>query len=203
MAKATTKTEKVTIEEITSQEDFKQFLSMLEVTSEDWTPWDDLSSDAQRDIINKFYLWKEKGSPKAEMPKLKDEKEDVITMLCRFKHRGIQYLYYETDDGRTIGREDIIQYAQEPELDENNQPTGKMINNNVVVKWDYKYTIQYDAKIGKEYLEKALKNDAVCKFGVPGTYIRCSDPESEFLLPDWRDVQKLMQNAPGIKGRRV
>lgn len=203
MAKAATKTEKVTMEEITSTEDFKKFCSMLYVTDQLSKDFDELSTDDQRDIVNKFYLWKDKGSPKAEMPKLKDDKVDVITMLCRIKYRGTQYLYYETDDGRTVGREDINTYAQTEELDENGQPTGKMVDTNVITKSEPKFTIPYTKELGDKYLNMAIKNDAVVKFAVPGTYVVCDAPEEEFNIPDWKDVQRLMQNAPGIKGRRV
>jgi hypothetical protein len=199
-----TKAQKATIEEITSQEDFKKFISMLEAT-EQITDYQSLDTDSQRSIINKYYLWKEKGSPKAEMPKLKDEKEDEILKLYRTKHRGVQYIHYLTKDGRTVGKEYIHTYSTEEELDENNQPTGRQVPTTTIIKSEPKYTMEYTKELGEKLLAQAFKYSdyPTCYFVVgPNAKVKCGDPEVEFNV-DGKMMLELMKNAPGFKGRRV
>ncbi len=200
----TIKTKEVTIEEISSQEDFKQFVAMMEVTGQ-LKNFDELALDEQREVINKYYLWKDKGSPKAEMPKLKDEKEHEILKLYRVKHRGIQYLWYMTTDGQRIGLDYEEIHNQEDEYDENNQPTGRKTEGKTIVDRKPHYTIEYTKQKGEELLALASKyNDYPnCYFvNGPNNKVKCSDPETEFNV-DGKEMIKLMAQAPGHKGRRV
>jgi hypothetical protein len=202
MAK-TKRPQEVTIEEITSQEDFKQFIAMMEVTGQ-IDNFDKLSTDDQRDVINKYYLWKEKGSPKAEMPKLKDDTEEEILKLYRVKHRGVQYIWYMTKEGKRVGLEYDVTYAEEDEWVDGKM-TGNKITTDVVLDRKPRYTMEYTKALGEELLAKAYKynDNPSCYFvNGPNNKVRCDDPEAEFNV-DGKEMLKLMAQAPGFKGRRV
>jgi hypothetical protein len=202
MAK-TKRPQEVTIEEITSQEDFKSFIAMMEVTGQ-IENFDKLATDDQRDVINKFYLWKEKGSPKAEMPQLKDDKEDEILKLYRVKHRGTQYIWYMTKDGRRVGLEYDITYAEEDEWVDGKM-TGNKVKTNTVIERKPKYTIEYTKEKGEELLELAYKytDYPTCYFvNGPNNKVKVSEPDTEFNV-DGKKMIELMARAPGHRGRRV
>jgi hypothetical protein len=198
------KVKETTIEEITSQEDFKQFLSMMEVTSKDWIPWEELSTDSQRDIINKFYLWKDRGSPKAEMPTLKEDKEDEILKLYRVKHRGVQYIWYMTKDGRRVGMHYVHTYATEDEWVDGKM-TGNKVQTETIISSEPKYEWEYTKELGEKLLALATKyNDFPSCYFVngPNNKVKCGDPETEFNV-DGKEMIRLMAKAPGHRGRRV
>lgn len=202
MAK-TKRSQETTIEEITSQEDFKQFIAMMEVTGQ-VEDFDKVSTDEQRDIINKFYLWKEKGSPKAEMPKLKDDTEEEILKIYRVKHRGTQYIWYMTKEGKRVGLEYDVTYAEEDEWVDGKM-TGNKIKTDIVLDRKPRYTMEYTKELGEELLAKAHKynDNPSCYFvNGPNNKVKVDDPETEFNV-DGREMLKLMARAPGFKGRRV
>lgn len=181
MAK-TTKAEKATMDEITSTEEFKKFIAMLEVTAQLDTPFDELPTDDQRDIVNKFYLWQDKGSPKAEMPKIKDDKEDEILSLYRTKHRGDQYIWYVTRDSRTIGKEWIHTYAKVEDY-ENGKPLGTYHDDtNTIIESKPKYTIPYTKELGEKLLNLAFKHNdqPIFVFEMGGKRVGVVDPEVMF-----------------------
>jgi hypothetical protein len=203
MAKNQKVKEETTIEEITSQEDFKQFIAMMEVTGQ-IEDFDKLATDAQRDVINKFYLWKEKGSPKAEMPTLKDDKEDEILKLYRVKHRGVQYIWYMTKDGRRVGMHYVHTYATEDEWVDGKM-TGNKVQTETITSSEPKYEWEYTKELGEKLLALATKyNDFPSCYFVngPNNKVKCSEPETEFNV-DGKEMLKLMAKAPGHKGRRV
>ena len=178
----TTKSQELTMEEIKSQEDFKQFVSIMEVTGQ-IEDFDGLDSDSQRDVVNKYYLWKSKGSPKAEMPKIKDDKEDEILSLYRTKYRGDEYIWYVTRDSRTIGKEWIHEYAKEEDRGENGEPLGTFHDNKkIITKRTPKFTMPYNKEIGEKLLNLAFKHNdqPICVFEMGGKRVGVVDPEVMF-----------------------
>ena len=199
MVKATTKANQATMEEITSQEDFKQFIAMMEVTGQ-IESWDALDSDSQRDVVNKFYLWKEKGSPKAEMPQLKDDKEYEILSLYRTKYRGEQFIWYVTRDSKTVGKEWVHEYAQEADLDENRNPTGTFHDDTrTITKRTPKYLTPYTKELGEQLLNLAFKyNDQpICVFELGSRRVGVVDPLDMFNCDGKQmsmEVQRVLQS---------
>lgn len=202
-----TKAKQATIEEITSQEDFKAFIAMMEVTGqfEDKT-FDDMSTDDQRNVVNKFYLWKEKGSPKAEMPVLKDDKVDEIISLYRTKHRGEQYIWYVTKDGKTVGKDYVHTYAQQEDIDENGKPLGTFHDDlKTITSSEPKYLTPYTKELGEEYLNLAFKyNDLpVFVFEIGGRRFGIDNPHVDFNCDGDRMMDITQEVINSRKGRRV
>jgi hypothetical protein len=173
---------KATMEEITSQEDFKKFVSIMEVT-EQIESFDSLDTDSQREVINKFYLWKEKGSPKAEMPKIKDDKEDEILALHRVKAQGDQFIWYVCKDGKVVGKDWVYEYAQEEDVDESGNPLGTFHDDTRrILKRTPKYTVPYNKEVGKKLLDIANKysDEPICIFEMGKKKVGVGDPQGMF-----------------------
>jgi hypothetical protein len=177
-----TKVKESTIEEITSTEEFKKFRSMLEVT-EQIDDFDELGTEEQRKIINKFYLWQAKGSPKAEMPKISDDKEDEILSLYRTKYKGQQFIWYVTPDGRTVWREDVHKYAQVEDQDESGNPLGTYHDDtSKIIETKPRYTKPYTKALGDKLVAQAFKyNDQpVFVFEIGGKRFGIDNPLVDF-----------------------
>lgn len=180
MGKTTTAKATTSIED---DADFVKFISMYDVTSDQ--KYADLSDEKQRGVQNKFFIWKDKGMPKAEMPLL-ETKEDVIIKVFREKVYGKQYIYYQTPKGNNVvdvGRDHIHTYAQIEEFDEKGKPTGKTEDDlKHIIKTETKLLTPYTKALGEKYMAQAFKTwkNPTFYFRTGKATILVDDPEKDF-----------------------
>ena len=143
-------------EEIKKDPQFPDFIKQLVLTNS--LKSDDVDSlplRQQREIVNKFWAWKQAGAPGLQMAHLAFAKP-VVQKVYRIKHLGKQFLAFIGNKGKE-GITDVVTYGQKQVTDPETHQIKFIEDKDNIIKKEPKYTIPYTESKARELMDMALE----------------------------------------------